>query len=97
MGNQTFSPEQARGVAKSIASKGSNLETLVKQLSTEINSVGGWWQGESSTAFIEEFNHLRDTALKQMYECVNAISKQLESVANVKEQSERDIAAQLRK
>lgn len=97
MGDQKFSPEQARGVAKSISGKGKNVETLINQLDSEIKAVGNWWQGDSSTAFIEEFHQLKENYLKKMVECVEGISRQLNSVADVKEQSERDIAAQLRK
>ncbi|AWB43144.1 hypothetical protein DCC85_02110 [Paenibacillus sp. CAA11] len=97
MGNQSFSPEQARSVSKSISSKGKNVETLINQLDNEIKAVSGWWQGESSVAFVEEFHQLKENYLKKMVECVEGISKQLNSVADVKEQSERDIAAQLRR
>ncbi|HEX9059273.1 MAG TPA: WXG100 family type VII secretion target [Clostridia bacterium] len=96
MGNLSFSPEQARGVAKSIDGKGNSARDIVNQLDREIKSVEGWWQGDSAKAFIDEFNQLKPS-LDKLVECVHNISIQLNKVADIKEQSERDMAAQLRK
>ncbi|MGK9251035.1 MULTISPECIES: WXG100 family type VII secretion target [Paenibacillus] len=96
MANQTFSPEQARSVASSIKNKGQNAKSVVDQLDREIKSVEGWWQGESAKAFVDEFNQLKPS-LDKLVECVNNISTSLQKVADIKEQSDRDIASQLRK
>ncbi|MNJ63936.1 WXG100 family type VII secretion target [Paenibacillus bouchesdurhonensis] len=96
MSNLTFSPGQARSVAKSILNKGRNANEIVEQLDREINSVEGWWKGESSQAFVQEFRDLKPN-LKKLVECVENISKNLDKIADIKEQSERDIASALRK
>ncbi|WP_223068046.1 WXG100 family type VII secretion target [Paenibacillus caui] len=96
MANLTFSPEQARGVAKSIMSKGNNARDLINQLDREIKSVEGWWQGESAKAFVDEFHQLKPN-LDKLVECVHNISNNLTKIAEIKEQSERDIASSLRK
>lgn len=96
MANIKFSPEQARSVANSIKNKGNNAKDIVSQLDREITSIEGWWEGESGKAFIGEFKELKPS-LDKLVECVNNISKQLNKIAELKEQSERDIAAQLRK
>lgn len=96
MANISFSPEQARGVANSIKNKGNSAKDIVNQLDREIKSVQGWWQGESSKAFVDEFNQLKPS-LDKLVECVSNISSQLNKIAEIKEQSERDMAAQLRK
>lgn len=93
---QTFSPDQARSVAGSIKNKGNNAKTLFDQLGKEINAVEGWWQGDSSRAFIEEFNELKPS-LDKLVDIVDKISQNLNKIADIKEQSERDIASQLRK
>lgn len=96
MANLTFSPEQARGVSKSILNKGNNAHDLINQLDREIKSVEGWWQGDSAKAFVDEFNQLKPS-LDKLVECVANISKNLDKIADIKEQSERDIASALRK
>jgi WXG100 family type VII secretion target len=96
MANLTFSPDQARGVASSIKNKSNNAKTLFDQLDKEIKAVEGWWQGDSARAFIEEFNELKPS-LDKLVEVVNSISQNLNKIADIKEQSERDIASQLRK
>lgn len=95
-GVQRFSPEQARGVANSIKQKGNSARDIVTQLDREIKSVEVWWQGDSVRAFVDEFNHLKPS-LDKLVQCVENISLQLNKVADVKEQSERDIAAALRR
>jgi len=95
-GIQRFSPEQARGVARSISQKGQSALDIVNQLDREIKSVESWWQGDSVRAFVDEFNQLKPS-LDKLVNCVQNISKQLDQVAQVKEQSERDIAAALRR
>ncbi|MCJ8011818.1 WXG100 family type VII secretion target [Paenibacillus sp. KQZ6P-2] len=96
MMNQTFSPEQARGVASSIKNKGHNARDIINQLDREIKSVEGWWQGESAKAFVDEFHQLKPS-LDKLVQCVDNISISLNKVADIKEQSDRDIASQLRK
>ena len=96
MANIAFSSEQAQSVANSIKSKGEQAKSIVEQLDKEIKNVAGWWQGESSKAFIEEFTQLKPS-LDKLVECVGNISKQLTEIARIKEQSEKDMAAQLRK
>lgn len=96
MANLTFSPDQARSVAKSIETKGTNARDLINQLDREIKSVEGWWQGDSAKAFVDEFNQLKPS-LDKLVECVHNISANLVKIAGIKEQSERDIASALRK
>ncbi|WP_157942924.1 WXG100 family type VII secretion target [Acetivibrio saccincola] len=69
---------------------------VVEQLDREIKSVEGWWEGDSARAFVDEFNSLKPS-LDKLVECVHNISMQLDKIAEIKEQSERDIASQLRK
>ncbi|WP_199613900.1 WXG100 family type VII secretion target [Paenibacillus alkalitolerans] len=96
MVNQAFSPDQARGVANSIKNKGHNAKDLVNQLHREIKAVEGWWQGDSAKAFVDEFELLKPN-FDKMVECVDNISIQLNKIADIKEQHERDIANQLRR
>lgn len=96
MVKQVFSPEQARNVASSIKAKGQSAKDIINKLDSEIKAAEAWWQGESSKAFIEEFNQLKPS-LDKLVECVNGISMQLNKVAEIKEQSDRDIASQLRR
>jgi WXG100 family type VII secretion target len=96
MVNQAFSPEQARGVSNSIKNKGHSARDLVNQLDREIKAVEAWWQGDSAKAFIDEFQRLKPS-FDKMVECVDNISIQLNKVADIKEQGDKDIANQLRK
>ncbi len=95
-GNLQFSPQQARSIGRSIKQKGDQADSLIKQLDRDIKSVEGWWKGDSARAFVDEFNQLKP-ALDKLVVCVNNISTQINKVADVKEQSERDIAAALRR
>ncbi|OZQ76253.1 hypothetical protein CA596_10570 [Paenibacillus odorifer] len=93
--NLTFNPDQALGVAKSIKTKANNADTLIKQLQSEIHAVSGWWQGESQTAFIQQFDGLMPS-FKEMVLCVENISKNLTQIANIKQQAEQEMASKLR-
>ncbi|UQZ35417.1 hypothetical protein C2I18_18955 [Paenibacillus sp. PK3_47] len=93
--NLTFSPDQALSVAKSINSKANNAQTLINQLQKEIHSVSGWWQGESQTAFVQQFDGLMPS-FKEMVTCVENISKNLTQIANIKQQAEQEMASKLR-
>lgn len=95
-GVQRFSPEQARGAASSIKQKGNNARDIVNQLDREIKSVESWWEGDSVRAFVDEFNQLKPS-LDKLVQCVENIARQLEEVARVKEESERQIASALRR
>jgi WXG100 family type VII secretion target len=96
MANLTFSPEQARAVAGSIKRKGADSEGIINQLQREIHDVAVWWKGESAEAFVQEFDQLKPS-LDKLIQCVNNISTQLNKVAEIKERSENEMAAQLRK
>ncbi|AIQ73273.1 WXG100 family type VII secretion target [Paenibacillus odorifer] len=93
--NLTFNPDQALGVAKSIKTKANNADTLIKQLQSEIHAVSGWWQGESQTAFIQQFDGLMPS-FKEMVLCVENISKNLTQIANIKQEAEQEMASKLR-
>lgn len=95
-GRISFRPEEARSVANSIKAKGNSANDIVQKLDQEIKSVEGWWQGDSAKAFVDEFNTLKPS-LDKLVQCVENISRQLNQIAEIKEQGERDIAAQLRR
>ncbi|NMM55435.1 WXG100 family type VII secretion target [Paenibacillus aquistagni] len=90
-----FNPEQARSVAKSIKNKASNADTLINQLKTEIHSVSGWWEGQSQTAFVQQFDDLLPN-FKKLVECVNTISANLDEIARVKQEADQQLASKLR-
>ncbi|WP_195571386.1 WXG100 family type VII secretion target [Paenibacillus sp. 1001270B_150601_E10] len=90
-----FNPEQARSVAKSIKNKASNADTLIKQLKTEIHSVSGWWEGQSQTAFVQQFDDLLPS-FNKLVECVNTISANLDEIARVKQEADQQLANKLR-
>lgn len=93
--NLTFSPDQALSVSKSIRNKASNADSLIKQLQSEIQSVSGWWQGESQRAFVEQFTNLKPS-FDKMVECVNTISDNLQKIAEIKQAAEQEMASKLR-
>ncbi|BCG58135.1 WXG100 family type VII secretion target [Paenibacillus sp. URB8-2] len=93
--NLTFSPDQAMSVAKSISGKANNAQTLINQLQKEIHAVSGWWQGESQSAFVEQFDGLVPS-FKELVTCVENISKNLTQIANIKQQAEKEMASKLR-
>ncbi|KAA9005450.1 WXG100 family type VII secretion target [Paenibacillus spiritus] len=93
--NLTFSPDQATSVAKSISNKANNADTLIKNLQKEIHAVSGWWQGESQTAFVQQFDGLMPS-FNELVKCVENISKNLIQIANIKQQAEQEMASKLR-
>ena len=91
----SFSPDQADQAAKSIKTKGDSAQGVINQLEKEIHSLQDWWKGESANAFIGEFDQLKPS-LNKLVECVRGISDQLTKIAQIKRESENDIAKQLR-
>ncbi len=93
--NLTFSPDQANSVATGIKRKASEANSLVNQLQKDIHSVRGWWQGESQTAFVDQFDSLKPS-FDKMVQCVEEISQNLNKIAEIKMQAEKEMASKLR-
>jgi len=88
---QSFDSGKAASLAKQIKDKGNNARTLINGLGDKIHSVQGFWVGESSNKFIQEFDSIKPQ-LDRLTKCVDDIGELLLNVSKVKEQSEKDLA-----
>lgn len=82
-----FNPQEVDRIAKNLEKKASSLQSIQRELKTAISKVNSWWEGESQTAYIEQYNNF-EPSLTQLSELANAISKQLAEIASLKMENE---------
>jgi len=96
MALQKFNTQQAESVANDIKRQGVQIKQLMEELSKTIKSLDGFWEGDTAKAFLEEFESLKPT-LNKMELCANGVSQQLLKVVQIKIETERSIASQIKR
>lgn len=82
-----FNANEVKGVASKLKQKATKLQSTQRELKTTINKVSSWWEGESESAFIEQYNKF-EPSLKELEELAKAIAKQLDDIAKLKMENE---------
>lgn len=83
-----FNAQEATGVANKLKQKANKLQATQKDLGGEIKKVSGWWEGESQTAFIDQYKRF-EPSLEQLAELANSIAKQMEEISRIKTEGEQ--------
>ncbi|MBM7694485.1 WXG100 family type VII secretion target [Peribacillus deserti] len=94
-GNIRLTPEELRGVARQYQTESSNVQELVSRLDNMSSHLQEIWEGASSQAFAEQYQQLRPS-FEKMMTLLGEVSQQLNSSANVLEDTDQQIASQIR-
>ena len=88
--------EEMTRVATALKNDASQLQTLIKDIETKVNSVPGMWDGAAQGAFLQEFASLKP-ALDKTPTVVNAIGQQVSDVATAYQNMDNEISSKLKK
>jgi WXG100 family type VII secretion target len=90
-----LTPEELRGVARQYNTESSNVTELISRLDQMSNMLQGIWEGASSEAFIQQYHELRPS-FEKMAVLLNEIAQQLHNSATILEETDQQIAGQIR-
>jgi len=97
MANQiSVSPAELRTRGTKFISGGQNIDSIIKSLNNEANALQSIWKGDAQKKFDVKYKEL-SPKMKEFVQLVDSIGKQLKSVADAMEKSDRDIARQISK
>jgi WXG100 family type VII secretion target len=91
-----LSPEELRTSAGKYAEGSEGIEQILSDLTREQAVICENWEGDSFASFDEQFTEL-SPKIQQFAELLQDIREQLFSVAEIIEQTDADIAAQIRR
>ncbi|TCP16946.1 WXG100 family type VII secretion target [Scopulibacillus darangshiensis] len=94
-GQIRVTPEELRDMASRYNNESGNVEDLVGRLDTMKGQLQGMWEGASSDAFAAQYEELKPSFVK-MANLLADISKQLGDTANIIEDTDNQIAGQIR-
>ena len=81
--------------ATSLRNQGNDLEGLIGQMQSVINSLPDSWEGAAANAYVEQFAGLKP-GLDQTRELVETIAKQIEQTLAAAQELDANIAGQFR-
>ncbi|HZG70413.1 MAG TPA: WXG100 family type VII secretion target [Chondromyces sp.] len=90
-----LTPEELRGVARQYDQESANITELVSRLDSMSSHLQEVWEGASSQAFAQQYQELRPS-FEKMSVLLNEVSQQLTNSANVLEDTDNQIASQIR-
>lgn len=79
-----------------IEAKAQEIDTIMKEVKSTMDSVKPWWKGDAVNKFTAQYDKI-EKDVKQLIESVNTIGKQLESQAKAQQEEDAAIAQQLNK
>ncbi|MDA1476268.1 WXG100 family type VII secretion target [Bacillus changyiensis] len=89
-------PAELRSMAGRYAKESEAVHSQVEQrLDQMIKQLEDMWEGESSRAFAAQYQELRPSFIK-MADLLSDVSKQLSQTATTLENTDKDIASQIR-
>ncbi|MCY9019981.1 WXG100 family type VII secretion target [Priestia aryabhattai] len=88
-------PAELRDMAGRYNNEGGQVQELVSRLDTMKNQLQDMWEGASSEAFAAQYEELKPSFV-EMSNLLTKIAKQLDDSANVLEDTDNQIASQIR-
>jgi WXG100 family type VII secretion target len=85
----------ASAAVRTIKSKAQDAQNTVNQLQRDVTNVKSWWEGDSSVAFVDEFNKSKKE-FDKMIECINKYGELLTKAIEIQQKADADIARQMR-
>jgi len=90
-----LTPEELRGVAKQYGNESSNVSELIARLDNMAAHLQDIWEGTSSEAFNQQYVELRPS-FEKMATLLSEVSQQLHTSATILEDTDHQIASQIR-
>ena len=91
-----MTPEEMRSNATTIDNYRDNIITILGQLESTIRVVEEGWKGASQCSFLEGYREIKENALSKFPDILEGISAQLNSSAQVMEETDQELANMLR-
>ncbi|WP_243291000.1 WXG100 family type VII secretion target [Bacillus sp. FJAT-47783] len=88
-------PAELRDMASRYNNEGGQVQELIGRLDTMRDQLRDMWEGASSEAFIAQYEELKPSFV-EMSNLLERIAKQLSDSANVLEDTDAQIASQIR-
>ncbi|MDE8676090.1 WXG100 family type VII secretion target [Priestia aryabhattai] len=88
-------PAELRDMSSRYTNESGQVQELVSRLDTMKNQLQDMWEGASSEAFAAQYEELKPSFV-EMSNLLTKIAKQLDDSANVLEDTDNQIASQIR-
>ncbi len=96
MGNQVrMTPDSMRARATEYSVEGQKLQEIISKMDNLLTQLQSEWEGAASESFAARYQELKPGFIKAR-ELIEEISNALKSTANILENTDKDIANQLR-
>ena len=89
-----LTPEELRASAQRYTDGAENVNQVLSSLTNEQAIISENWEGSAFQSFEEQFNEL-SPKIKEFAQLLQGINAQLVKVADIVEQTDQDIAAQI--
>lgn len=90
-----LTPDDLRGSAEKYTAGSEQIDEILSTLKTEQGVISDNWEGSAFKSFEEQFNELTPK-IQEFSELLQSINEQLNKVAEIIEQTDADIASQIR-
>ncbi len=95
MARIALTPEELRGVASNFTTKSGEMTEMINFLRQQVSSLDGTFEGDAKTAFTTTWEEIAKT-LDSVPQLIEGIGSQLNAVANTMENTDNELANQLR-
>lgn len=94
--NQKFDFGRATELQNTLQNEISKIESDLKRMASKVEGVTEWWSGGSEQAFIGNFQTTKEQVVKSLNTWINDYKKLIADIADIKQQSDADLASKLR-
>ncbi|GIO85887.1 hypothetical protein J25TS5_28190 [Paenibacillus faecis] len=93
---QKFDFDQAEGLKNKLQSEIAKIESDLKRMATMVEGVKSWWSGGSEEAFIANFQTTKGQVVTSLNKWIEDYKQLIGQIAEVKRQSDADLASKLK-
>lgn len=94
MGNIRLSPEEMNQKATEFDNRSEEFQTCVTKMRNMVTSLSQEWEGQSSRAFVDQFNEL-EQGFNKTVELIESIATQLRQVSDAMVDADSQISQQI--
>jgi len=90
-----LSASEASAAVRKIKNQANEAKKTVDSLQKDVRGVKGWWKGDASVAFVDEFDKSRKE-FDKMIECINKYGDLLTDAIKIQQDADAEIARKMR-